>query len=124
MTLSDWLLLATHREGSPNRTPNGLVSRSDSGRGRGRTSTLRQVQRAETWQEREVHLSNAYEKVACMTDPNVLGKRNSVATEVSQFHNRPFQVINGGSIAHAVFGQMQTEEFSDSIDAKMKHVIQ
>ncbi|CAM4963656.1 unnamed protein product [Rotaria socialis] len=55
-------------------------------------SILRQVQLANTWQQREYHLKNP---------------KDTITTEISQFHNRPFQVINGGSIADVIFNQIE-----------------
>jgi hypothetical protein len=75
---------------------------------------LRQVQLAETWQERERHLSSAYQQLAIITKEKLFNTNTSsttgITTEISHFHNRPFQVINGGSIADIIFGQIGNEQ--------------
>lgn len=91
---------------------------------------LRQIQLANTWQEREKYLSTAYEKLAVITKEKFL----DINTEISQFHQRPFQVINGGSIADTIFNQIQNDEirqlprigstdlFTDSTDAMFPEI--
>jgi hypothetical protein len=86
---------------------------------------LRQIQLANTWQEREHHLTIAYQRLATITKEKLF----DINTEISQFHNRPFQVINGGSIADIIFAQIQNNQirqlpkignidlFTDSTDA-------
>jgi hypothetical protein len=61
---------------------------------------LTRVLRAGSWQERETHLSSAYEFVARMH--NELGITDPLPTHVSQFHNRPFLVIHGDRFADAI----------------------
>jgi hypothetical protein len=104
---------------------------------------LRQIQLANTWQEREHHLSVAYQRLAMMTKEKLFDTQTDIITEISQFHNRPFQVINGGSIAEIIFTRIQnnqirqlprigsTDLFTDSTDAifpkfrlKMKNIFQ
>ncbi|CAF5194909.1 unnamed protein product, partial [Rotaria magnacalcarata] len=95
-------------------------------------SILRQVQLANTWQQREYHLSIAYQHLANITKEKLFNKienpKDTITTEISQFHNRPFQVINGGSIADVIFNQIENNHirqlpkigsidlFSDSTD--------
>ncbi|CAF3605514.1 unnamed protein product [Rotaria sp. Silwood1] len=91
---------------------------------------LRQVQLANTWQEREHHLSIVSQQLAYITKEKLFNtNKTSIITEISQFHNRPFQVINGGSIADVIFVQIEndhirqlpkigsTDLFIDSTDA-------
>ena len=61
---------------------------------------LRQAQRAETWQEREKHLSAAYEYVAAMH--NALSITEPLPDKVVGFHGRPFRVIHGELFADAL----------------------
>ena len=101
---------------------------------------LRQVQLAKTWQEREQHLSTAYQRLATLTQEKLA---IDIHTEVSQFHNRPFRVINGGSIAELIFTRITNTQIrqlskigsidllTDSTDAinpelrfKMKNIFQ
>lgn len=64
---------------------------------------LRRIQLANTWQEREQHLCIAYERLATITKEKLAHLNIEIHTKVSSFHNRPFQVINGGSIAELIF---------------------
>lgn len=101
---------------------------------------LRQVQLAKTWQEREEHLSTAYQRLATITREKL---HIDIPTEIGQFHNRPFRVINGGSIAELIFTRISNTQirqlpkigsidlFTDSTDAidielrlKMKKLFQ
>lgn len=70
---------------------------------------LRQVQRAETWQEREAALVPAYEAVAALHD--ALGVTPPLSARATSFHNRPFRVIAlEGNFADALCGQIQNPE--------------
>ena len=69
---------------------------------------LEQVLHSRDWQEREGHLSSAYEFVATMH--NDLGITEPVPTRVSQFHNRPFMVIEGEAIARAIWETIEDPE--------------
>jgi hypothetical protein len=69
---------------------------------------LDRVLRSTTWQERETHLSAAYEIAAAMH--NDLGITRPVPTQVSQFHGRPFLVIQGETIARATWDAIQDEQ--------------
>ena len=64
---------------------------------------LRRVQLAEAWQEREKHLTAAYEYVAEMH--NRLGITETLPARVSSFFGRPFLVIQaGGGFAKSAGG--------------------
>ena len=91
---------------------------------------LRQVQLAATWQEREQHLSEAYRRLIRLFNKKFFEtSTDGLIDDVSQFHGRPFQVINGGSIAEKVLAQIEddrlrqlpkigsTDLFIDSTDA-------
>ena len=69
------------------------------------TPILRRAQLAETWREREGALGVAYEYLARMHD--ALGITHQLPEEVSNFHNRPFQVIRGDLFANAILEQIQ-----------------
>lgn len=72
------------------------------------TPQLLRVQRAETWQQREAALSEAYSFVARMH--NALGITDKLPETVSNFRNtRPFQVIHGDVFANAIVAQIQDE---------------
>ena len=64
------------------------------------TPLLTQVLRAVSWQEREKHLTPAYEFVARMH--NGLGITDPLPAQVSHFHERPFLVIQAGNFAEAI----------------------
>ncbi|MFZ0548242.1 MAG: DUF4037 domain-containing protein [Candidatus Promineifilaceae bacterium] len=63
------------------------------------------VHRATNWQERESHLITAYEYVAEMH--NRLRITPPIQNKVSYFHNRPFQVIDGGTAAEITWQSIQ-----------------
>ncbi|MFX1481932.1 MAG: DUF4037 domain-containing protein [Promethearchaeota archaeon] len=67
-----------------------------------------QIMDADTWKERQNHLTEAYEHMARMH--NDLGITDSLTTKVSQFHNRPFMIIHGESFADAIYHKIQDEE--------------
>jgi hypothetical protein len=69
---------------------------------------LQRVLRSKSWQEREQHLSVAYEMVATMH--NNLGIGEPVPARVSQFHGRPFQVIQGEAFARAIWDAIRDGE--------------
>jgi hypothetical protein len=71
------------------------------------TPVLQGTLRAANWQEREQYLSAAYEIVAVMH--NDLGITEPVPTSVSQFHSRPFMVIQGETIAKLIWDTIQDE---------------
>nr|MDQ5818767.1 DUF4037 domain-containing protein [Actinomycetota bacterium] len=55
---------------------------------------------ANSWKEREEHLSRAYEAVAEMH--NALGVTPPLGTKVSPFHSRPYLVIHAERFAAAI----------------------
>lgn len=84
---------------------------------------------AETWQQREHHLSLAYQHLAKMH--NDLHITKPIAREVTPFFDRPFQVITTNGIIPALVAQIKDEsirtltekpligsldQFSDSTD--------
>jgi hypothetical protein len=58
------------------------------------------VLQAHSWQEREAHLTRAYEAVATMH--NQLGITAPLPAEVSLFHDRPYLVIHSDAFAEAI----------------------
>jgi len=72
------------------------------------TPVLQGALRAADWREREGNLVAAYEIAATMH--NDLGITAPVPTQVSQFHDRPFRVIRGESIAQAIWECIEDEE--------------
>lgn len=91
-------------------------------------SYLRQIQLASTWQEREKSFNFVYEQLAILTKEILFDGQGDLVTSTSLFHNRPFQVINGGSIGAMIFSKIQnsfieqlpkigsTDLFTDSTD--------
>ncbi|WP_063748440.1 DUF4037 domain-containing protein [Fischerella sp. PCC 9605] len=72
------------------------------------TPILWQVQRAQTWQQRENALKGAYSFVARMH--NTLGITQKLPETVSNFRKtRPFQVIHGDVFANAIVSQIKDE---------------
>ncbi len=69
---------------------------------------LRRVLLAESWQEREKHLSVAYEYVAEMH--NALGITEKLPAQVSSFHGRPFMVIQGDVFVEALRAKISDPE--------------
>jgi hypothetical protein len=69
---------------------------------------LARVLAADSWQEREKHLSAAYKFVARMH--NDLSITEPLPTQVSQFHDRPFQVIHADRFADAIRAAIADEE--------------
>jgi hypothetical protein len=87
-----------------------------------------EVLEAGSWQNREKHLSVAYETIAEMH--NALNITEPLSSKVSSFFNRPFQVINAGRFAEAIRAQIKDpdvlalpkhlggiDQFVDSTDA-------
>jgi hypothetical protein len=92
---------------------------------------LWRVQRAEIWQQREAALSEAYRALARMH--NRLGLTEKLPEAVSNFHSRPFQVIQGDKFVNAILAQVKddtikriaerpligsVDQFSDSTDIR------
>jgi len=69
---------------------------------------LTQALEADSWQEREISLTTAYEFVATMH--NDLGITDPLPTKVSQFHARPFQVIHADRLVEAIRAVITSEE--------------
>ena len=61
---------------------------------------LQQVLNAQNWQERENHLSQAYEIVADWH--NALGITEALQTHLRYFHGRPFQIIEAERFVKAI----------------------
>jgi len=61
-----------------------------------------------TWQEREAHLSLVYELVAAQH--NALGITPALDAKVSNFHDRPFKVIQSGRFVEAIRNAIQDDE--------------
>jgi hypothetical protein len=64
------------------------------------TPVMRNVQRGETWQEREKHMCVAYEHLARMH--NALGITEKIPPKVTGFHDRPFKVIHAWRFEEAL----------------------
>jgi hypothetical protein len=79
------------------------------------TPHLDAVVAAGAWQVRQQHLVHAYEIVATMH--NDLGITEPLATQASQFHGRPFLVIDAGRLADAIRDQVQDERVRRLPDA-------
>ncbi len=86
---------------------------------------------AATWREREQPMSEAYHVVAELH--NALGITEPLPTEVSSFHDRPYQVIHGEIFSNALVAQIadpqvkriaaktligSIDQFSDSTDLR------
>jgi hypothetical protein len=67
---------------------------------------------AATWPDRERYLAAAYERVAARH--NALGITDPLPTNAARFHDRPFQVINGGAFASAIRAQI-TDPFVERL---------
>ncbi len=63
---------------------------------------------ATDWRNRERHLSEAYEQVAARH--NELKLTAPMPTQVSGFHNRPYQVIHGEQFADALIAEIQDQQ--------------
>jgi hypothetical protein len=72
---------------------------------------LRRVLLADLWQERELHLSQAYELVARLA--NSLGITRPLETKVSPFYGRPFQVIHAETFAQEILGAIENKEIQN-----------
>jgi hypothetical protein len=67
-----------------------------------------QVLEANSWEERQTHLTVAHEFVAKMH--NTLGITKPLTTEVSQYHSRPFLVIHGDRFVDAIRAAIKSEK--------------
>jgi hypothetical protein len=72
------------------------------------TPIFHRVLSAPKWQEREEQLGAALEIAA--TKHNDLGITSPVSTQLSQFHDRPFTVIEAGDIAERIWETIQDAE--------------
>jgi hypothetical protein len=63
---------------------------------------------ADSWPERQTHLSAAYERVAAMH--NALGITEPLSPEVSPYYDRPFVVIHGDRFVDAIRAQIESDE--------------
>ena len=72
------------------------------------TPLFMQILNADSWQDRQNHLTKAYEHMANMH--NELGITDSLTTEVSQFHNRPFMIIHGDNFADTIQAKISDDE--------------
>jgi hypothetical protein len=66
------------------------------------------VLQANSWQERQTHLSIAYERVAEMH--NSLAITEPLTTGVTQFHKRPFLVIHADRFVDAIRATIKSQE--------------
>ena len=69
---------------------------------------LSAVMSSSSWQDRETHLSAAYETVARMQ--NALGVAEALDTSTMQFHERPYRVLGAGRFAKAVSDAIADDE--------------
>jgi hypothetical protein len=69
---------------------------------------LNKILAAETWREREQHLSKAYEKIAKMH--NRLDITKPMKIEVSRFYNRPYHVIRANDFAGEIRKTIENPE--------------
>lgn len=69
---------------------------------------LMQVLNGQNWEERQVHLSAAYENVAKLH--NELNITQQIDPAVTLFHDRPFLVIHAGRFGSAIYAQIKDEE--------------
>jgi hypothetical protein len=74
------------------------------------TTYITDILHATSWKEREKSLCNAYEYVAEIH--NSLGITAPILAEVSQFHGRPFKIIQGEAIAKAIIEQIKDPEIA------------
>ena len=71
------------------------------------TPHLDAVLAARRWQDRQQHLVHAYQIIAATH--NDLGLTEPLSTQATQFHSRPFLVIQAGEFADAIRHQIQDE---------------
>jgi hypothetical protein len=69
---------------------------------------LSAVMSSSSWQDRETHLSDAYEAVARMQ--NAVGVTETLDSSTMQFHERPYRVLGAGRFAKAVSDAIADEE--------------
>ena len=72
------------------------------------TPVFMEIMDASTWEIRLGHLTRAYEYMAKMH--NELGITEPLNTQVSQFHNRPFLIIQADEFADAIHAKIEDDE--------------
>ncbi|MFX1416032.1 MAG: DUF4037 domain-containing protein [Promethearchaeota archaeon] len=72
------------------------------------TPIFTRIMQADSWKEREKHLTSAYEYVARMH--NKLKITAPLDDRVSQFHKRPFVIIQGNDFADAILEQIDSDD--------------
>jgi hypothetical protein len=72
------------------------------------TPLFNKIMNASTWQERQDFLTGVYRYVAKLH--NELRITESLATEVSQFHDRPFMIIHADKFADAIHAKIEDNE--------------
>jgi hypothetical protein len=70
--------------------------------------TFTRILDANTWEDRQTHLTATYEFVARMH--NTLGITEPLTPKVSQYHNRPFLVIHADRFVDAIREAIKSEE--------------
>jgi hypothetical protein len=75
--------------------------------GKDLSSLMEHVLKANDWHQREEYLSQVYENIA--RRHNALGITDPLPDKVSQFHGRPYQVIQAGNFATAIAVAIQDE---------------
>lgn len=78
------------------------------------SASLRRLQVAETWQQREAAYIEAAEFVAAMHNDLRLTER--IAGKGKRFYNRPFQVIDGGRFADALLTRITDKDLRRLLD--------
>jgi hypothetical protein len=69
---------------------------------------LQRAVEAETWQQREKELSDAYQVLARMHNKLAISK--PLPDEASSFHDRPFKVIHGDRFGDAILSEIRDQE--------------
>ena len=89
------------------------------------TTYITDILHATSWKERETSLCNAYEYLARIH--NSLGITAPILAKVSQFHERPFKIIQGETIAKTIIEQIKDPEivsldktYEDKIDLRTR----
>jgi hypothetical protein len=90
------------------------------------TPLLLRTVHGKSWEDREEHLGQAYEIVARMH--NELRITEPITTELSEFHGRPYKVINAHDVYHVIHKNIKHSFFRGlrykigSIDQFINHV--
>ncbi|MFW9944613.1 MAG: DUF4037 domain-containing protein [Candidatus Sifarchaeia archaeon] len=72
------------------------------------TPIFTRIMQADSWKERERHLTSAYEYIAGMH--NTLKITTPLDDRVSQFHKRPFMIIQANDFADAILEQIDSDD--------------